>query len=62
MEIAGLTSAKSEVQTVLAASQSLRLVRNGGSKLILGKGLYSYYYEFYVERLINGVVSGGGTR
>ena len=59
VEIAGLTSAKSEVQTVLAASQSLRLVRNGGSKLILGKGLYSYYYEFYVERLINGVVSGG---
>ena len=59
VEIAGLSSAKSEVQTVLAADQALKLTRQGGSKLILGKGLYNYYAEFYVERLINGVVSSG---
>jgi hypothetical protein len=58
-EIVGLTSAKSEVQTVLAATQALTLTRYGGSKLILGKGLYNYVYEFYVQRLINGVVSNG---
>jgi ethanolamine utilization microcompartment shell protein EutL len=55
----GLTSAKSEVQTVMAADQALKLHAHGGSKLILGKGLYNYYNEFYVQRLINGVVSNG---
>ena len=29
----------------------LTLTRYGGSKLILGKGLYNYVYEFYVQRL-----------
>lgn len=32
---------------------------DGASRLLVGKGLYSYYNELYVERLINGVVSGG---
>src|SRR5256885_3341232 len=54
-----LAEGKSEVQTVVAANQALRLTRYGGSKLIVGKGLYSYSSELYVERLINGVVSNG---
>ncbi|WP_202759248.1 carboxypeptidase-like regulatory domain-containing protein [Delftia acidovorans] len=59
-EIPGVTSGKSDVQTVVAAQQSLRVGRyDGGSRLLVGKGLYSYYNELYVERLINGVVSGG---
>ncbi len=59
-EIPGVTSGKSDVQTVVAAQQSLRVGRyDGASRLLVGKGLYSYYNELYVERLINGVVSGG---
>jgi len=59
-EVVGVTNAKSGVQTVTAAEQALRFNHHGGgSKLIVGKGLYNYYYAFYVERLINGVVSNG---
>ncbi|MFC3216696.1 hypothetical protein [Comamonas sp. JC664] len=58
-EVVGVTAEKSEVQTVTAAAQGLRLTKYSGSKLIVGKGLYNYYREFYVERLINGVVSNG---
>ncbi|WP_156517062.1 carboxypeptidase-like regulatory domain-containing protein [Delftia sp. GW456-R20] len=59
-EIPGVTSGKSDVQTVVAAQQSLRVGRyDGASRLLVGKGLYSHYNEMYVERLINGVVSGG---
>ncbi|WP_394680291.1 hypothetical protein [uncultured Comamonas sp.] len=58
-EVVGITTEKSEVQTVIAAVQGLRLTRYNGSKLIVGKGLYNYSAEFYVERLINGVVSNG---
>ncbi len=58
-QVQGLAEGKSEVQTVVAANQALRLTRYGGSKLIVGKGLYSYSSELYVERLINGVVSNG---
>ena len=59
-EVVGVTNAKSGVQTVTAAEQGLKFTRTGGgSKLIVGKGLYSYYAELYVERLVNGVVSSG---
>ncbi|MBD9579762.1 carboxypeptidase regulatory-like domain-containing protein, partial [Delftia sp. DLF01] len=54
-----LAEGQSEVQTVVAANQALKLTRYGGDKLIVGKGLYSYSSELYVERLINGVVSNG---
>jgi hypothetical protein len=57
--VLGQAIAKSEVQTVIAADQALKLTRTGGSKLIVGKGLYNYYNELYVQRLINGVVSNG---
>ncbi|WFF80130.1 carboxypeptidase-like regulatory domain-containing protein [Delftia tsuruhatensis] len=58
-QVQGLAEGKSNVQTVVAANQALKLTRYGGDKLIVGKGLYSYYNELYVERLINGVVSNG---
>ncbi|WP_350337305.1 hypothetical protein [Delftia lacustris] len=58
-QVQGLVESKSNVQTVVAASQALRLTRYGGSKLIVGKGLYSVSDELYVERLVNGVVSNG---
>ncbi|MFC3216697.1 hypothetical protein [Comamonas sp. JC664] len=58
-EVVGVTAEKSEVQTVTATAQGLRLTKYSGSKLIVGKGLYNYYREFYVERLINDVVSNG---
>ncbi|TDS84589.1 hypothetical protein EDF71_102236 [Comamonas sp. JUb58] len=58
-EVPGVVTGKSDVQTVVSATQSLKLTRYGGSKLVVGKGLYNYYAEFYVERLINGVVTGG---
>jgi hypothetical protein len=35
------------------------LVRTNGTKAIVGKGLTTHYYEVRVQRLINGVVSGG---
>ncbi|QQB49217.1 carboxypeptidase-like regulatory domain-containing protein [Delftia acidovorans] len=58
-QVQGLAEGQSEVQTVVAANQALKLTRYGGDKLIVGKGLYSYSSELYVERLINGVVSNG---
>jgi hypothetical protein len=58
-QVQGLAEGKSEVQTVVVANQALKLTRYAGSRLIVGKGLYSYYNELYVERLINGVVSNG---
>ena len=58
-QVQGLAEGQSAVQTVVAANQALKLTRYGGDKLIVGKGLYSYSSELYVERLINGVVSNG---
>ncbi|WP_460466086.1 hypothetical protein, partial [Comamonas sediminis] len=37
----------------------LRLIRSYGSKAVLGKGMNTYQSELAVQRLINGVVSGG---
>ncbi|MBD9584416.1 hypothetical protein IB269_23755, partial [Delftia sp. DLF01] len=53
-QVEGLAEGQSAVQTVVAANQALKLTRYGGDKLIVGKGLYSYSSELYVERLING--------
>ncbi|WP_395023991.1 hypothetical protein [Comamonas odontotermitis] len=58
-DVVGVTSGKSEVQTVTAAQQALQLVRQSGTKIVVGKGLTTYYYEIWVQRLINGVVSNG---
>lgn len=41
------------VRSLASSSRAL------GNKLIVGKGLYNYYNELYVQRLINGVVSNG---
>ncbi|QIL78472.1 hypothetical protein G7047_09955 [Diaphorobacter sp. HDW4A] len=60
-QIAGVTSlTKSAVQTVSASQQALKLTARGtGGKAIVGKGLYTYGSEVYVERVVNGVVSSG---
>ncbi|WP_133248146.1 hypothetical protein [Comamonas sp. JNW] len=59
-EVVGITTAQSAVQTVTAAAQGLQVRRYSNvSKVVVGKGLYTYTSEVYVERLINGVVSGG---
>ena len=59
-EVVGVTTAQSAVQTVTAAAQGLQVRRySNASKVVVGKGLYTHLNEVYVERLINGVVSGG---
>ena len=58
--IAGVTSGQSAVQTVTAAEQGLRLSQASNSpKVVAGKGMTSYAWELRVQRLVNGVVTGG---
>ncbi|MCD2166234.1 hypothetical protein, partial [Comamonas koreensis] len=60
VDISGIVNVKSDLQTVSAAQEGLRLGRENGTKAVVGKGLYSYYTgEVYVERLINGAAGSG---
>ncbi|WP_332673681.1 hypothetical protein [Comamonas sp.] len=58
-EVVDVVSGKSEIQTVTAAQQALQLVRQSGTKIVVGKGLTTYGSEVRVQRLLNGVVSVG---
>jgi hypothetical protein len=62
-DIPNIVSVKSEVQTVLPATQAFAFVivngYSGRTKVNVGKGLYTDIGELYVYRIINGAVAGG---
>jgi len=59
-EVAGVATGQSAVQTVTAADQGLRLYQaSNRPKVVAGKGMNSYAWELRVQRLVNGVVTGG---
>ncbi|QTD46378.1 hypothetical protein [Ottowia testudinis] len=60
VDIPGVVSARSEVQTVTAADQGLRLRQvNGSPKVVVGKGMNSFAPELVLQRLVNGEVASG---
>ncbi|KAF5269097.1 hypothetical protein FQA39_LY18922 [Lamprigera yunnana] len=52
-DVVDVPNGEIEVKQYTVAAQALKLTRLWRQKLIVGKGLYNYYNELYVERLIN---------